>query len=165
MACSDRIRRLQGRLPGIEEFSTMENARLPAYFLVFLSLSLFAAPLAAGVSRQWQTGQVTAAEISGHGSNSQTSSNSRSRSRSAFRTTRDIWWTYRIKSKGRIYSAVLRESPARSGLAVNSSIRFSAEKDRIYVVGSKGGRRTLRILSVRPAEAPGTGANPLPPTR
>jgi hypothetical protein len=123
-----------------------------------LLILLLAAPLPEGMGRQWQTGRLDAAEISGHGSGSQTRapSNSRSRSGTSSQSRRDIWWTYRIISGDQTYSAVSRESPAKSGLAVNSLIRFSVEKGKIYISG-KNGQHVLRILSVRPTKTPSPG--------
>lgn len=112
-------------------------------------ISLFAAALltllmvsprpANAAERQYQMGRVLAVEISGHGPlpKSQTK-----------KPRTDIWWTYTFCSQDRSYIAVLRESPAKAGLTINSRIKLAATKDRIYLLNSKGFSRTLRLLRV-----------------
>ena len=139
----------------------MGNAVFKAAARLPILLLLLSGPLPEGMSRQWRSGRLDAAEISGHGAGSQTraSSTSRSRSRTSSQSRRDIWWTYRIVAGDQTYSAVSRESPAKSGLMVNSVIRFSAEKGKLYVSG-KDGQHVLRILSVRPTKSSGPGTRP-----
>jgi hypothetical protein len=107
-----------------------------AWLLVFFS---FGESLPAEVEAlQWQTGRVLAAGLSGHGANP-ASMNNRARKG-------DIWWTYCVSARELTYSVVSRESPAKTGLAVDSEIRFFIDKTRMQVRGHEGERHTLRIL-------------------
>ena len=97
---------------------------------------LLAAPLCPEASaRPWQTGRLVAVEINGQ----------HSLSRSG-RSRRDIWWTYTLSTRDQTYFAVSRESPSRIGVAVNSPVRLSAEKDRIYLLDPQGKQHILRII-------------------
>ena len=97
---------------------------------------LLAAPLWTEVSaRIWQTGRLAAVEINGQ--------SSRSRKGTLYR---DIWWTYTLSLGDRTYSGVSRESPVRMGLKVDSPVRFSPERDRIYFLDPRGKQHVLRII-------------------
>ncbi len=106
--------------------------------IAILLISLVCIPLPAKVAkRQWRDGLVLAADLSGHGP-SPGSSDKRGR-------TADVWWTYCISTDKITYTAVLRASPSRAGLKVNSTVRLSATKDRIYVVNRRGEQYVLWI--------------------
>jgi hypothetical protein len=101
---------------------------------------MFAATLtAAGEARRYQTGRLIAVEISGQG----TSPDSKTK---LLPTRRDLWWTYCICAEDRTYMAVLRKSPAKTGLTVDSLVKFSADKNRIYVFNPQGQRHAMKIL-------------------
>jgi len=102
-----------------------------------LSLALFASPCEPLSARAWQTGRLVTVEISGQNSVSKSG-----------RSHRDIWWTYTLRLKDRIYSAVSRESPTRIGVAVDDQVKFSVESNRIYLVDSRGKEHVLRVLRI-----------------
>ncbi len=104
-----------------------------------LALLMAVSPLAQTAGRQYQEGRVLAVEISGHGPLPKGESK---------RSRTDIWWTYTLCSQDLTYIAVLRQNPAKAGLRVNSRIKLSATKDRIYLLNSRGDSRTLRLLRV-----------------
>lgn len=104
-----------------------------------LGMLLLCAPLSSEApARKWQSGRVLAANLSGYGPSTS--------SRSKHAGKGDLWWTYCISSDGRTYSAVMRGSPARTGLEVNSPIRFSIVKNRMTVLNSRKESFVLRIL-------------------
>ncbi len=106
---------------------------------ILLLALIFNVPSWAAVSkRQWQDGCVLAADLSGHGSNPGTHS-----SKGGHRP--DIWWTYCITTKKKSYTAVMRAGPSQAGLKVNSAVRFSVTKDRIYIRNSRGEEYIMRI--------------------
>jgi hypothetical protein len=88
---------------------------------------------------QWQTGRVLAAKLSGHGPSAAGQSKRASRG--------DIWWTYCFSADGKTFAAVSRASPAKSGLAVNSTVRFSIARNRMTVRKNSKERLVLRIAS------------------
>jgi hypothetical protein len=101
---------------------------------------LLAASLSAQVNlRHLQTGRVVAVEISGNGPNPQAKSITQQQ-------RGDLWWTYSICARDRTYLAVSRESPAKAGLTINSSVRFSVDKNQIYALDPQGKRHVLKIL-------------------
>jgi hypothetical protein len=108
------------------------------WLTVLVVILILAAPvLFATAAVDWQTGRLTTIEISGTGSGSQT-------------TTRvkqdDLWWTYGICTGDRTYYAVSRIAPARMGLAIDSTVRFSATSSQITMLDSNGKRYVLRII-------------------
>ncbi len=117
--------------------------------LFVLSGVLWALAASTGTARSdtspVQSGRVLAAGISGHGRNP---AGKTSRARKG-----DLWWNYCISSQGQVYSAVSRESPAKSGLTTDARVRFSIDRNQIYVFGPNGRRHTLRILRQSKADA------------
>ncbi len=102
---------------------------------------VFVAPLCAETNDlHWLSGRVLSASLAGHGSK-----NVRSKDKNAGK--QDIWWTYCISGGRAAYTAVSRTSPVRGGMTVHSPVRFSVDKNRIYVLNSKGERLTLRRVS------------------
>ena len=86
----------------------------------------------------WKSGRVVSASINGHGFES----NSRL---SAVRR-KDLWWNYCISTGVQSYSVLSRENPARSGLKVDSSVRFFEKKNQIFVKNPAGKQIGLKIL-------------------
>jgi hypothetical protein len=85
--------------------------------------------------RPWQSGQVTAAGLSGHGS-----SNGKGAS------GQDIWWNYCISAEELSYSVVSRESPQKTGMTLNSPVKFQENKNRISIQNPKGKPVEMRLL-------------------
>ncbi len=105
-----------------------------------LSLVL-STPLCAGTEDvQWLSGRVVSASLAGHGPK-----NVRSKDKNAGKP--DIWWTYCISGGRATYTAVSRTSPIKCGMTVRSPVRFSVDRNRIYVLNGKGERLTLRRVS------------------
>ncbi len=123
------------------------NPRRLCLFILSGILCAFAASFgpARSDTRPVQSGRVLAAGMSGHGKNP---AGKTSRARKG-----DLWWNYCISSQGQVYSAVSRESPAKSGLTTDARVRFSIDRNQIYVFGPNGRRHTLRILRQLKADA------------
>ena len=85
----------------------------------------------------WQEGRVLAAELNGQGPGSQATATKPQR--------RYIWWTYCVSTKGIGYTAVLRESPTKTGMKVGSRIRLSVLKNRMVVANPNGKNFVLRV--------------------
>ena len=85
-------------------------------------------------------GKVIAAALNGHGA-----LNDKNKREPSSR--RDVWWNYIIESGNQIYSVVSRENPAKTGLALNASLKFYEAKNWIYIPRSKGKPTSLKILN------------------
>ncbi len=112
----------------------------PALILVTLAVAL---TLEAKTGKTvWRSGKIVSVDLYGQGE-IQVKATSKTKS---VHKKKDFWWSYCIGAGNRSYSAVLRESPNRSGLRVNESVRFSASRDRLYVISPQGIRYELRVL-------------------
>jgi hypothetical protein len=99
--------------------------------------------LEAGTARTvWHSGKIISVDLYGQG---ETQSKATGKKQSVHRR-KDFWWSYCIATGKRSYSAVLRKSPSKSGLRVNESVRFSASRDRLYVINPGGKRYEMRVL-------------------
>ncbi|MBZ5500021.1 MAG: hypothetical protein LAP85_26790 [Acidobacteriia bacterium] len=97
---------------------------------------VFTASLPAQVKAlPWQTGHVLSYEINGHGASSE-----------AKVKRSDVWWTYSICTGDRTYVAVLRESPAVSGLTEGSPVKFYTDRNQLIYLDPAGKRHVLRII-------------------
>jgi hypothetical protein len=83
----------------------------------------------------WQSGQVTAAGLSGHGS-----------SKGKGASGQDIWWNYCISAEELSYSVVSRESPQKTGMTLNGPVKFQENKNRISIQNPKGKPVEMRLL-------------------
>jgi hypothetical protein len=113
-----------------------------AVFAVVLSLGLWGGSYAdtktpQGQAKQDQSGRVLKATLSGHGPNSD--------SKSKRASTPDIWWSYCISSGDSLYTVLSRESPEKTGLKPEKTVRFTEDKQQIYIK-VKGKPLALRIL-------------------
>jgi hypothetical protein len=121
----------------------MLRARLASRLALILSILAAALTVEAKASKTvWQNGRIVSVDLYGQG---ETQVKATSKTKSAHRK-KDFWWTYCIGAGNRSYSAVLRKSPHKSGLRVNESVRFSASRDRLYVISPQGIRYELRVL-------------------
>jgi hypothetical protein len=107
--------------------------------LLFFNFAL----VAAQKEYNWNSGQLLAAQMSGHGSSSAGKSAAKAINKRA-----DIWWTYCISDGVQTYSAVSRETPAQIGLERNTPVKFVANKSRLTVLDAEGERHDLIILRV-----------------
>jgi hypothetical protein len=108
--------------------------------LVFLTVPLI---LEAKTAKTvWQSGKIVAVDLYGRG---ETNVKATGKKKSIHKN-KDFWWAYCIGAGNRSYSAALRKSPHKSGLRVNESVRFSASRDRLYVLSPQGQRYELRVL-------------------
>lgn len=114
------------------------RSRIIMLFFFTGALAFAANPRSYGAALQWQKGRVLAAELNGHGANPNAKS-------TAARSS-DIWWTYCVAIGDSTYSAVLRENPAKSGMAINSAVRAALQKDFLYVLNPEGNQLTLRVV-------------------
>ena len=120
-------------------------ARGPCGFHLALLLVILAAALtleAKTAKTVWQSGKVVSVDLYGQGE-TQVKSTGKTKT---VQKKKDFWWSYCIGAGSRSYSAVLRKSPSKSGLRVNESVRFSASRDRLYVLNPQGTRYELRVL-------------------
>ena len=85
------------------------------------------------------TGRVLAIEISANGLKSQSK-------RYVRQSRTDIWWTYTLCTENRTFYAVSRLTPVKTGLTVDSGIKFTASKSRIYFLDPGGKQQFLRII-------------------
>ncbi len=121
----------------------MVRARLASRLALILPILAVALTVEAKASKTvWQNGRIVSVDLYGQG---ETQVKATSKTKSAHRK-KDFWWTYCIGAGNRSYSAVLRKSPRKSGLRVNESVRFSASRDRLYVISPQGIRYELRVL-------------------
>jgi hypothetical protein len=90
----------------------------------------------------WHSGRIISVDLYGQGE-TQVKATGKKKS---IHKNKDFWWAYCIGAGNRTYSAVLRKSPNKSGLRVNESVRFSASRDRLYVLSPQGQRYELRVL-------------------
>ncbi len=104
---------------------------------ILSTLFLFSSLQAQTDARRWQQGRVLVANLTGHGPSDAGAKKAARRG--------DVWWTYCLSANGWAYTAVSREGPAKTGLEVNSTIRFSIAKNRMTVLNSKKERFILRI--------------------
>ena len=88
--------------------------------------------VAAEDAPRWQTGHLKSADLGGHGPITGKRS--------------DIWWVYCISTDKSDYSVVSRASPAKAGLTVGDSVRFSVENGLMTISNSKGEQREFRIM-------------------
>jgi len=88
-------------------------------------------------AREWEAGRIATASVSGHGATDKAKSKRFGK--------QDIWWVYCVSGGDRTYSVVSRENPAKTGLAVNTPVKFSKSRNRLYILNSKGRRLILRI--------------------
>jgi len=119
----------------------VNQMRTGAFVIAASILSLiFSAPLSArSDARLWQTGRLLSVGFDGYGPNPDNQSRLTPR-RAA------VWWTYCICAGDRAYTAVSTRSLVRAGLTVNAAIRFSADREKVYLIAPNGERHTLRIL-------------------
>ena len=106
----------------------------------YLSLTLVAPVFSGANDVRWHPGRVISASLTGHGSKAVKGKNKNA-------GKQDIWWTYCISGGREAYTAVSRTSPAKGGMTVTSPVKFSVDKNRIYVLNSKGERYSLRRVS------------------
>jgi len=122
-------------------FRLLRTSAVIGVLLLFLS-----APAWAGQKkRPWQRGSLLAFSASGYGKTD--------------RRRGDLWWEYCIEAGGRTYTAALRRSPTKMGLAVGDPVRFALAGNRIYVL-DKNGREQVMHLQSRDNES---DCNPRPP--
>ena len=120
-------------------------ARRPCRSLVATVTALlgFSLALEAGTARTiWQSGKIISVDLYGQGE-IQVKATGKKQS---VHKRKDFWWSYCIATGKRSYSAVLRKSPSKSGLRVNESVRFSASRDRLYVISPEGKCYEMRVL-------------------
>jgi hypothetical protein len=120
-------------------------SRRPCRSLVAAVIALlgFSLALEAGTARTiWQSGKIISVDLYGQGE-IQVKATGKKQS---VHKRKDFWWSYCIATGKRSYSAVLRKSPSKSGLRVNESVRFSASRDRLYVISPEGKRYEMRVL-------------------
>ncbi len=124
-----------GKHPFIgEELMRMGWSRWIAVPAVAVSLTI-PIPAASGAGA-WQTGRVAAIEIDGQGADTKADT----------RPIRNsLWWTYGICAGTQTYYAASRVSPARLGLDIGSSVRFSATASQITLQDAHGKQHVLRI--------------------
>jgi hypothetical protein len=91
-------------------------------------------------SSSWKKGLVISADMNGHGP-TQDANEKRDRGQ------QDIWWNYLITAECFSYSVVSRRSPSEAGLQPNNPVKFSENKNRIYVRDRDGRLLSLRIFS------------------
>jgi len=103
------------------------------------SLALTAQPGKKSGTRRWYSGSVISASLTGYGA----TLNDPKR-----KPKNDVWWTYCVSGEGQTHTAVSRTNPSKTGLTVNSLIKFSTDKDRLYVLNNLGERYSLRRLSL-----------------
>lgn len=121
----------------------MVRARFGSHLATLLVILAAALTLQAETAKTaWQIGKIVSVDLFGHG---ETQVKSTEKEKSA-RKNKDFWWSYCIGAGSRSYAAVLRKSPNKSGLRVNESVRFSASRDRLYVLSPQGKRYELRVL-------------------
>jgi hypothetical protein len=104
---------------------------------VFLSLGFCGVSFAETKAPQSQSGRVLTATLSGHGPSSE--------SKTKRASTNDIWWNYCIDSGDNLYAVVSRESPEKTGLKPDKTVRFTEDIKQIYIT-VKGKSLALRIL-------------------
>lgn len=109
---------------------------LPAILVAALTLE------AKTTKTVWQNGKIVSVDLYGRG---EIQAKSTGKTKSAHKN-KDFWWTYCVGTGNRSYSAVLRKSPSKSGLRVNESVKFSASRNRLYVVNPQGKQYELRVL-------------------
>ncbi len=121
----------------------MRTAATGLFAFAWILASVWCAPPAAAAGkRQWQTGHVVAQTLEGQGPGKTGPGNRLSRG--------DVWWSYCVAAPGRSYLVVSRESPAKTGMPVNGTIRFYLDKKRMHVLNSRGERLSLRIQREEP---------------
>ena len=148
---------MRSRTPG-RSISPISKERRPcvgsgfcghSYWLACIFCFLVAGTMCSGFARvdtrPTQTGRVLAAGMSGHGKNSSATSRRWGKG--------DLWWNYCIAWQSQVYSVVSRESPAKTGLAVDTKVRFSVDKKQMFVLDPGGKRHALRILRQLRADA------------
>ncbi len=116
---------------------TMKPIHLRIVMLLTI-LTLPASTFGRDAATHWQTARVCSTELNGHGPNPSSTAKGSQR--------RDIWWTYCISSGEWTYTAVIRESPARSGMKIGNIVRMSVQKDRMQVLDNQGKRHVLRVI-------------------
>jgi len=89
--------------------------------------------------RHWYSGSVISASLTAYGATP---------TETKRKPKNDVWWTYCVSGEGQTHSGVSRTNPSKAGLTVNSLIKFSTDKDRLYVLNNSGVRLTLRRLSL-----------------
>ncbi len=105
------------------------------FFLLVLTVQVAAAQQKV----RWQTGQLVAADLSGHTRYPKSQTRPQQGGRS------DIWWVYCFSTGTKAYSAVSRTSPDKANLVVGHSVQFQVERDRIQILDLKGRRHVMRI--------------------
>jgi hypothetical protein len=107
---------------------------------LLVAASLFVLTLATPISsqaqlKQWQAGRLLSIEINGQGPDAKS-------------RTKDpaIWWTYCVCAQDRTYYAVMRKSPETAGLTVPIGVKFSTDRNQLYLLNAKGERQVLRIV-------------------
>ena len=121
----------------------MVRARFGSHLAPLLPILAIALNVEAGTAKPvWQSGRIVSADLYGQG---ETQVKATSKTKSVHKK-KDFWWAYCIGAGNHSYSAVLRKSPNKSGLRVNESVRFSASRDRLYVISPQGIRYELRVL-------------------
>jgi hypothetical protein len=121
----------------------MARARFRSHLALLLTILAIALTVEAKATRTvWHSGRIVSVDLYGQG---ETQVKATSKTKPAHRK-KDFWWAYCIGAGNRSYSAVLRKSPHKSGLRVNESVRFSASRDRLYVISPQGTRYELRVV-------------------
>lgn len=105
-------------------------------FIAAILLLIVSTPVATGAV-DWKTGHLTSIEISGTGVPPQTTARA---------GQKDLWWMYGICTDDRTYYAALRLAPAKLGLGIDSTVRFSATRSQLTLLDSSGKPHILRIF-------------------
>ncbi len=123
-----------------DRYRTMKKG-IPAFLiLAFAFASAIAAPRGDKPgARRWYSGSVISVSLTGYGS---------APNDPKHKGKNDTWWTYCVSGEGQTHTAVSRTSPTKADLTVDSPIKFSTDKDRLYILNRRDERYTLRRLSL-----------------
>jgi len=119
--------------------STKSANLLAIAVLLFVSGGLL---FAGAPNKSRRSGQVVSATASGHGP---AKIAVQKKSQRMINKT-DIWWTYCISADGLFYSVISRESPEKTGMSRDKTVKFSERKNQIDIVNPRGKNVALRIL-------------------
>ena len=119
---------------------------LLAFFLAVPAMAV--TPEAKAKKTAWTNGTVIDVDVYGQGAKSGV----KDKKGQPTSSRKDLWWTYHIGSGEKTYLAVLRKSPAKSGLQISAPVRYYVSRGRLYLLNPKGKRFELRILRQETAE-------------
>ena len=135
-------------------------------FIAFLTVTYVAVPLASKSRKiNWLSGTVVDVSVYARGATSGKNSSAQSRRGETQYRRKDLWWEYSIRSSGQTYVGVLRSSPVKCGLKINTPIKYFVSRDRLYLINPGGKRFELRILRKLNAEVPLRQAPVAPPEK